>query len=46
MEERLIACGFTEDMARDVLALYSDRADAERYVRLVELIYDDRREYV
>lgn len=46
MEERLLACGFTETMARDVVALYPDKADLERYVRMIELIYDDRREYV
>lgn len=46
MEERLLACGFTETMARDVAALYPDKADLERYVRMIELIYDGHKAYV
>lgn len=41
MEERLIACGFTEQMARDTIALHPEKSDLERYVRMVELIYND-----
>lgn len=38
MYERLRACGFTEQMAGDVLNLYEDDA-LEAYVRFVELIH-------
>lgn len=41
MEERLIACGFTEQMARDAVTLHPDYDDLERYVRMIELIYDN-----
>lgn len=46
MEERLIAWGFPEEMARDIVALATDKTELEQYVRLIELLYDDRREYV
>lgn len=46
MYERLLACGYTEDMARDIIAQHSDPAELEHYVRLIELLYDDRMEYV
>ena len=46
MYERLLACGYHEDMARDIIAPHSNPAELEHYVRLIELLYDDRREYV
>lgn len=46
MYERLLACGYPEDMARDIIAQHSDPAELEHYVRFIELLYDDRREYV
>ena len=32
-------------MAREIIA-QTDPAELERYVRMIELLYDDRREYV
>lgn len=46
MYERLFSCGYPEDMARDIIAQHSNPAELEHYVRLIELLYDDRREYV
>lgn len=46
MYDRLLACGYPEDMARDIIAQLSDPTELEYYVRFIELLYDDRREYV
>ena len=45
MYERLLACGYPAEMAREIIA-QTDPAELERYVRMIELLYDDRREYV
>jgi hypothetical protein len=45
MYERLLACGYPAEMAREIIAR-TDPAELERYVRMIELLYDDRREYV
>lgn len=45
MYERLLACGYPVELARDIVA-QTDPAELERCVRMIELIYDDRREYV
>lgn len=45
--ERLLACGYTADMARDICNQYgSDTAGLLPLVRIVELLHDDRLEYV
>ena len=45
MYERLLACGYPAELARDMIA-QTDPAELERCVRMIELLYDDRREYV
>lgn len=45
MCERLLACGYPAELARDIVA-QTDPAELERCVRMIELLYDDRREYV
>lgn len=45
MYERLLACGYPAELARDIVA-QTDPAELERCVRMIELLYDDRREYV
>ena len=45
MYERLLACGYPAELARKIIA-QTDPAELERCVRMIELIYDDRREYV
>jgi len=45
MYERLLACGYPAEMVREIIAR-TDPAELERYVRMIELLYDDRREYV
>ena len=45
MFERLLTCGYPAEMARDIVA-QTDPAELERYVRMIKLFYDDRREYV
>lgn len=45
--ERLLACGYTADMARDICNQYgSDTAGLLPLVRIVELLHDDRRDGV
>jgi hypothetical protein len=45
--ERLLTCGYTADMARDICNQYGDdAAGLLSLVRIVELLHDDRREYV
>lgn len=46
MYDWLLACGYSEDMARDIIAQHSDPTELKHYVRFIELLYDDRREYV
>lgn len=47
MEERLIACGVSADTAREVVEQYGSAKDElEKYVKLMEFFYNDRREYV
>lgn len=45
MYERLLACGYPAELARDIV-VQTDPAELERCVRKIELLYDDRREYV
>ena len=45
MYERLLACGYPAKLARDIIA-QTDPAELECYVRMIELLYDGRREYV
>lgn len=45
MYERLLACDYPAEVARDMIA-QTDPAELERCVRIIELLYDDRREYV
>ena len=45
MYERLLACGYPAELAQDIVA-QTDPAELERCVRMIELLYDDRREYV
>ena len=45
MFERLLACGYPAEVARDMIA-QTDPAELERCARMIELLYDDRREYV
>ena len=45
--DRLLTCGYTADMARDICDQYgADFAGLLFLVRIVELFQDDRREYV
>ncbi len=37
MYERLIACGYTEQMARDILILFADPEELRRYVYFAEM---------
>lgn len=39
MYERLLACGFTEQMAMDILALFSDPDELRTYVYFAELFH-------
>lgn len=39
MRERLIACGFTDQMASDVFKIFRTSTEAEEYVRVIELLY-------
>ena len=42
MYERLIACGYTEQMARDILALFPDPEELRIYVYFAELFRGER----
>lgn len=45
--ERLLMCGYTADLARDICNQYEDdAAGLLSLARIVELFHDDRREYV
>lgn len=44
--DRLITCGFSPEKAAEVLAYYPDAEERARYIRLLELIYDDRHEFI
>lgn len=39
MYERLLACGFTEQMAMDILTLFPDPDELRRYVYFAELFH-------
>ena len=39
MYERLLDCGFTEQMARDILTLFPDPDELRRYVYFAELFH-------
>lgn len=39
MYERLLACGFTEQMAMDILALFPDPDELRTYVYFAEMFY-------
>ena len=45
MYERLLACGYPAEVAQEIVT-QTDPAELERCVRMIELLYDDRREYV
>lgn len=46
-KERLIECGYTEEMANEICRLYeNDESGLSMFVHIVELFFDDRREYV
>ena len=45
MYERLLACGYPAELAQDIVA-QTNPAELERYVCMIKLLYDDRREYV
>lgn len=46
-QERLVNCGYTEEMAEEICKLYEkDTKGLSLFVRVMELFYDDRREYV
>lgn len=46
-QERLVNCGYTEEMAEEICKLYkNDTKGLSLFVRVMELFYDDRREYV
>lgn len=46
-KERLVNCGYTEEMAEEICRLYEkDTKGLSLFVRIMELFYDDRREYV
>lgn len=42
MYERLIACGYTEQMAQDILKLFPDPEELRRYVYFAELFHEER----
>ena len=42
MYERLIACGYTEQMARDILTLFPDSEELRIYVYFAELFCEER----
>lgn len=42
MYERLIACGYTEQMARDILTLFPDQKELRIYVYFAELFRGER----
>lgn len=37
MYDRLIACGYTEQMVRDILALFQDPEELRQYVYFAEM---------
>lgn len=39
MYEKLLACGFTPQMANDVLALYQTESGLKTYVFMIEHLY-------
>ena len=46
--ERLLACGFTKENAEDIYYKYGALGDwlgLEQYVRICELLYNDRKQY-
>lgn len=46
-QERLVNCGYTKEMAEEICKLYeNDPKGLSLFVRVMELFYDDRREYV
>lgn len=47
MLDRLMSCGFTRELAERIIADYGDDKEGlASYVRFIELLYDDRCEYV
>ena len=39
MYDRLLACGFTEQMARDIFTLFPDSDELRQYVYFAELFH-------
>lgn len=39
MYERLLACGFTKQIATDILAIFSDPSELSKYVFFVEMFH-------
>lgn len=47
MFDRLVNCGFTECMAKDIIAAYADNLDGlKQYVKTIELLHSARAEHV
>lgn len=45
--ERLIECRYTEEMAAEICRLYeNDESGFFMFAHIIELFFDDRREYV
>lgn len=44
--ERLMICGFSAEVAESILEMHPDPNDRAQYIRMIELIFDDRHEYV
>lgn len=42
MYDRLIACGYTEQMAEDILKLFTDPEELRIYVYFAELFREER----
>lgn len=42
MYDRLIACGYTDQMARDILTLFPDPEELRIYVYFAELFREER----
>ena len=44
---RLVECGYTEEMAEEICRLYENNdSGLSLFVHIIELFFDDRREYV
>lgn len=43
MYDRLIACGYTKQMASDILELFPDPDELRRYVYFAEMFHNEER---